>query len=133
MLIQWHENDPVSQKEILRNQAIYQIQGNRNPFIDHPEFVDRIWGDTSVYVGYTQPLQRLAIYPNPASAWFVIDAPQGSRYFEIYSLCGKRVLSQTASQGEIRVSTAHFAPGVYLLMLRTEKGIFREKLVIKNY
>lgn len=44
MLMEWHELDPVSQKEIDRNNAIHDIQGNRNPFIDHPEFVECIWG-----------------------------------------------------------------------------------------
>lgn len=44
LLGEWHENDPVSQKEIDRNNAIYGIQGNRNPFIDHPEYVYDIWG-----------------------------------------------------------------------------------------
>lgn len=45
MFMEWHENDPVSQKEIDRNNAVYSIQNNRNPFIDHPEYVDYIWGD----------------------------------------------------------------------------------------
>jgi endonuclease I len=43
MLLQWHEQDPVSQKEIDRNNAIYAIQHNRNPFIDHPEYAENIW------------------------------------------------------------------------------------------
>lgn len=43
MLLQWDKNDPVSQKEIDRNNAIYAIQHNRNPFIDHPEYVSYIW------------------------------------------------------------------------------------------
>ncbi len=47
MLVSWHNLDPVSQKEIDRNEAIYGIQGNRNPFIDHPEYVAMIWGDCS--------------------------------------------------------------------------------------
>ncbi|OQK39538.1 hypothetical protein XM74_c20073 [Vibrio vulnificus] len=45
MLKRWHNADPVSQKEIDRNQAVYEFQGNRNPFIDHPEFVSAIWGN----------------------------------------------------------------------------------------
>lgn len=43
MLLNWHNADPVSQMELDRNQAVYEFQGNRNPYIDHPEFVDMIW------------------------------------------------------------------------------------------
>jgi endonuclease I len=44
MLGEWSVADPVSQKEIDRNNAIYALQGNRNPFIDHPEYVYSVWG-----------------------------------------------------------------------------------------
>lgn len=40
LLIKWHEEDPVSPFEIHRNNVIYSFQGNRNPFIDFPEYVD---------------------------------------------------------------------------------------------
>ena len=53
MLLRWNEEDPVSAKEIARNEAVYGIQNNRNPFIDHPEYANMIWGD--VFVGtFTQ-------------------------------------------------------------------------------
>lgn len=43
-LLHWHEIDPVSQKEIDRNNTIYEdYQHNRNPFIDHPEYANMIW------------------------------------------------------------------------------------------
>ncbi|NVN83094.1 MULTISPECIES: endonuclease [unclassified Vibrio] len=45
MLKRWHSDDPVSQKEMDRNKAVHDFQGNRNPFIDHPEFVSQIWGN----------------------------------------------------------------------------------------
>ncbi|WP_300564811.1 endonuclease, partial [Flavobacterium sp.] len=44
MLITWHTNDPVSAFEIARNNAIYARQNNRNPYIDHPEYVGLVWG-----------------------------------------------------------------------------------------
>lgn len=44
VLLQWHIDDPVDDFEINRNDAIYALQNNRNPFIDHPEFVLLIWG-----------------------------------------------------------------------------------------
>ncbi|MCB0497096.1 MAG: endonuclease [Cyclobacteriaceae bacterium] len=47
MLIEWNNADPVSQKEIDRNDAVYDFQGNRNPFIDHPEYVASIWGGST--------------------------------------------------------------------------------------
>lgn len=45
LLKEWNESDPVSQKELDRNEAAYEFQGNRNPFIDHPEYVSEIWVD----------------------------------------------------------------------------------------
>ncbi|WP_284460511.1 endonuclease, partial [Chryseobacterium sp.] len=43
-LIIWHTQDPVSSAEIRRNNATYTFQGNRNPYIDHPEYVNMVWG-----------------------------------------------------------------------------------------
>lgn len=47
VLLQWHNQDPVSAREIARNNAIYARQLNRNPYIDHPEYVGMIWGGTT--------------------------------------------------------------------------------------
>jgi endonuclease I len=44
LLMEWHRADPVSTKEINRNEAVYGRQGNRNPFVDHPELAEHIWG-----------------------------------------------------------------------------------------
>ena len=44
MLMEWHRADPVSQKELIRNEGVYEKQGNRNPFVDHPELAEHIWG-----------------------------------------------------------------------------------------
>lgn len=46
MLIKWNNEDLISDKEIARNNAVYKIQGNRNPFVDCPELVSHIWGDS---------------------------------------------------------------------------------------
>jgi len=45
LLLKWHRQDPVSEKERVRNNAVYALQGNRNPFIDYPEMAEYIWGD----------------------------------------------------------------------------------------
>lgn len=45
LLMKWHREDPVSRKEIDRNNGIQQTQGNRNPFIDYPYLAEYIWGE----------------------------------------------------------------------------------------
>ncbi|MBP2690837.1 MAG: endonuclease [Muribaculaceae bacterium] len=45
LLLKWHRQDPVSKKETDRNDAVYARQHNRNPFIDHPEMAEYIWGN----------------------------------------------------------------------------------------
>ncbi|MDE6098122.1 MAG: endonuclease [Muribaculaceae bacterium] len=45
LLLKWHRQDPVSEKERDRQEAVYARQRNRNPFIDHPEMVEYIWGN----------------------------------------------------------------------------------------
>lgn len=44
LLLKWHRQDPVSDKELARIESVYTIQGNRNPFIDYPELAEYIWG-----------------------------------------------------------------------------------------
>jgi endonuclease I len=44
VLLSWHDADPVSQREIDRNNASYTFQGNRNPYIDYPNWVHEVWG-----------------------------------------------------------------------------------------
>lgn len=45
LLMKWHRNDPVSYKEIARNDSVYKQQHNRNPFVDFPELAEYIWGN----------------------------------------------------------------------------------------
>ncbi len=50
LLLKWHKEDPVSEKEVNRNNAVYAVQGNRNPYIDYPQLADYVWGDSINYV-----------------------------------------------------------------------------------
>ena len=65
LLLRWAKEDPVSQKEILRNDAVYKLQNNRNPFIDLPDLADYIWGDKKnlpYTVGQSQPTGEAVLY-----------------------------------------------------------------------
>lgn len=73
-LLEWHNEAPVDSFEINRNNVIYRFQENRNPFIDHPEYVEQVWsGLTST--GAIENKQ-LKIYPNPAKDYLNIELQQ---------------------------------------------------------
>lgn len=57
-LMKWHYQEPPTEEERIRNEAVYAIQGNRNPFIDHPEYATKIY----CYDGesYNATLQKVA-------------------------------------------------------------------------
>ncbi len=62
-LVKWNINYPVQDREQRRNEGAEYLQGNRNPFIDHPEYVCRIWGNAN---STTQSLCANATYPSVA-------------------------------------------------------------------
>ena len=54
MFIRWSRKDPVSQKEVDRNKAVYKLQMNRNPYVDYPGLEQYVWGtQTSTAFDYT--------------------------------------------------------------------------------
>ncbi|MBK7407151.1 MAG: endonuclease [Saprospirales bacterium] len=83
-LLEWHRNDPPDDYEMNRNNVVYSWQLNRNPFIDLPDLVEYIWGDS---IGYTwqQPLSTgaanpkpVGIFPNPAKTQVHITRHTGA-------------------------------------------------------
>ncbi len=60
LLLQWHANDPVSQREIDRNNAAYNYQNNANPFVSHPEYAQLIWNPNPDVTPPTPPTMLVA-------------------------------------------------------------------------
>ena len=73
LLLKWHREDPVSQREIDRNNGIQQTQGNRNPFIDYPILAEYIWGK---YAGETFALENAI---GSFEEGFVVDESDGDK------------------------------------------------------
>jgi len=64
LLMKWNNQDPVSDKEKTRIEAVYNIQGNRNPFIDYPELANYIWGsDTAKVFTFPEETEPFLITP----------------------------------------------------------------------
>ncbi|GGH39247.1 hypothetical protein IA57_01050 [Mangrovimonas yunxiaonensis] len=89
VLLDWHYNiDPVDQQEIDRNHAAYNFQGNANPFVDHPEWVNAIWGDlTPDTTAPTAPTNLAASNPTDTSvdlSWNAATDDVGVISYNIY-------------------------------------------------
>lgn len=65
LLLKWHRQDPVSQKELDRQEVVASRQGNRNPFIDHPDLAEYIWGSHKgepwSAAGSTEPMLTMPV------------------------------------------------------------------------
>ena len=112
-LIQWHYEDSVDDWERNRNNIIYyDFQNNRNPFIDHPEYVGLIW-DNNVGISKNESSSNLNIHPNPTKTLIQIEIENynGSIQVELYDFTGK--LLETTNNTNL--SLADFPSGIYLL------------------
>jgi endonuclease I len=119
MLLQWDAMDPVSQKEIDRNNTVYTIQGNRNPYIDRPEFVYNVWG-TGVFVDEVVSTKVNWWYAN--STLNVITDYEYNTTLEIYNVMGQKLSQNTVTEGDNKIQLA-LKPGVYLAVIQINTGV----------
>lgn len=128
ILYNWHVNDPVSQREIDRNNAIFNRQDNRNPFIDNPQYVLDIW-QGSLSVDEFQNQNIVKMYPNPANGNFVNIDSNSDLVAEVYDLLGKKVKVQTINANHKQLHISGLSKGVYLVKLTSENGSVTKKLI----
>jgi len=137
MLLQWHHNDPVSAKEVNRNNAVYSFQNNRNPFIDNPMYADCIWGtaDCSQTTSVSGPdAVQLYIVPNPASDYVELQSGQvgGAISVMVISTDGKAVYQGNLNdRAGLRIPVDNWAKGVYMIHFRSAGNAGVRKLVIQ--
>ncbi|MCX7862277.1 MAG: endonuclease [Bacteroidales bacterium] len=118
LFIQWHNLDPVSAKEIQRNNAVYQIQKNRNPYIDHPEFVSAVWLET--YGIQQNILPEITLYPNPVTTVLNISIANNDTFqIIIYDVYGKIVYHNVCIKQTL-INTESYTNGTYILQLQSK-------------
>ncbi|MDA3911940.1 MAG: endonuclease [Bacteroidales bacterium] len=119
MLMTWHEEDPVSEKEQNRNNAIYDWQYNRNPYVDNPEFVEYVWGDPP-NASVQSNLQDAKINPNPVSDVLNLEIPiKSSKGYQIvlFDYCGKSLMKQKTTNTDISLDVSAFQSGIYMIRI----------------
>lgn len=139
LLLKWHREDPVSEKEKDRNDGIEDVQGNRNPFVDYPELAEYIWGTNK---GETWHMSGTGIVTSTANNREILsqitisngrislatDTDETVAY-TIYGIDGKRLL-QGSFRGQAEISTNRFGQGLYLLQTRAGGHCDVHKLLI---
>lgn len=128
-LLLWHNNDPVSQKEIDRNEAVFLLQGNRNPFIDYPQFADCIWGTSdcsALAINENEWETSFSLYPNPTNNYLSVSTAINTNIYSysIIDLVGKQIINNHSFT--INIPTDKLAKGNYILQLNTNKGTVRK-------
>lgn len=110
LLMKWHREDPVSRKEIDRNNGIQKTQGNRNPFIDYPYLAEYIWGEKA---GETVDMTKLMastdpeFIPGQSNGWrdgsSPIDPPSPTQKYTVtWSANGEEIQSvEIAENGKV--------------------------------
>jgi len=141
-LLSWHVEDPVDDKERDRNDWVYQYQGNRNPFIDHPEWVASVFlglppasAPSDQPIGFNPHVRIAEISPNPFSPATRITCSIGGAgplRVELYSIEGtlvRTLLHETHRSGCLQVSWdgrdaagQRVVSGPYYCRLRTDFG-----------
>jgi endonuclease I len=131
ILYQWHLSDPVSTKEINRNNAIYAYQNNRNPFVDHPEYVYQIWGAVLSSDNFSK-LDKISVYPNPTNDNKInIETDITLTEIQLININGqiiKDVLNPTFNNNQY--SLDNLSQGFYLLRLSSENQSIVKKIIV---
>lgn len=141
LLIQWHLQDPVSTKEIERNNNVYHIQHNRNPFIDFPELVEMIFGnDTLTPFNYSSIsnysiTNMIQISPNPAQNILNISLPENNNQNtflgEIININGKIITHFQCNEKNIKINITSLPKGFYIIRFTSSNYIETQKLIIQ--
>jgi hypothetical protein len=149
MLIRWSNEDPVSEKEIDRNNAVYALQHNRNPFIDYPELAGLIWGADSI--NSFQPdgsgedtthtdtsaimmaisLPTAILYPNPATTQLNLVMPiHSNANIVIYNVIGKAIQNEQMNGYSKIIDLNGLPPGLYFLKMSEQNRTRTYKFTI---
>lgn len=129
-LLKWHQSDPVDSFEIRRNNVIYSYQGNRNPFIDHPDFATSIWG-TNTSAQSIVKADLLWFYPNPAKDQVNIIWGGSTATVRLLSLDGELIYSSPLLDKHT-ILIEQLPAGLYFIQVIAKDRIFKKKLLVES-
>ncbi len=148
ILKKWHQQDPPSPFERARNEFVQDQQGNRNPFVDHPEWACYIDFNTMRYItngcngtvgiGEIENNIDVLAYPNPAHEKLNVSIISDKSYtgtIEIADITGKTILRKTttinAGENWLEIGLNEFVSGNYILTVSGNGTVKKKVQVIR--
>lgn len=137
LLLEWCKNDPVSEKEINRNNAVYKLQGNRNPFVDFPALSEYIWGKyiDEIWdgVGLMPDIDKTLIisYLLNDKKIFVKVNISDSSFYQIFSIEGKILITGNDIDAESKIDVSSLENGLYILKIYNANTRATAKFVVQ--
>jgi len=116
LLLKWANEDPISQKELDRNNAVHDIQGNRNPFIDNSLYKDYIWNGKPAGISESKSNIALNIHGNQID---VRNNTGKNSTLIIYSVIGSTIKSVEINSNSQQVYIGELIKGIYVAKLGT--------------
>lgn len=134
-LLAWHHADPVDDFERNRNDVVYSFQGNRNPFIDRPEFVGIVYEGQSAGIEDELVDVSLSLYPNPVSDVLYVSAPQilnRNAEVEFINAIGQSIKKYTIVDftRKAEIDVRNLDPGAYFIKFNSGKISRVSKIVV---
>ncbi|MDR3287658.1 MAG: endonuclease [Prevotellaceae bacterium] len=137
ILLKWHQADPVGPREQAINNAIYAAQNNRNPFIDHPDWVNVIWGYPLATDDFEyQARDFLQIYPTSLSVNQTVhiqskDLKAQIKKVLVFNLNGILVQSFDNAANQPEVQIPFYQSGIYIIKVLGNDFEVNRKVVVK--
>lgn len=130
LLYSWHILDPVSAKEQARNNAIYNFQNNRNPYVDNPQWVQDIWAN-HLSINVASDLSYVSIYPNPSKGDIIIEGIENVEEIELITINGQimQVIRKNEIQNDV-IELKNLPKGFFLVKLKNGSDTTVKKIII---
>lgn len=137
----WHFNDLPDNYEIARHEFIYNLQGNRNPFIDSVDFACFIDFQQMTYdndlcenIGLLEIMENnFSVFPIPAKheIYAQINGLNISS-FKLANTAGKILMEESNLNAPVlKINSTNLSKGTYILSVATDKGSLEKKVIIE--
>lgn len=130
LCVKWHKEDPPSAFEMIRNDSVFAIQGNRNPYIDYPHWVEKVFGNNgsgicTITAIKTSKTMDFELYPNPTNNLLNIQfanhySNDKEAIVQVTDMLGKTILQNqiNVDKSVEPINVSNLSKGMYLINIK---------------